>query len=648
MNRFLIKKTNIMKAYGKKLINKSFLFLLILVVQSFHSKSQIVVNGYAKVSTISGVSFTVSVVDQTGQNFAVGEEVIIMQMQDDVIGSNTGDVLSFGDIAGIASAGLYERRTITAIDGVSTSGYTTSSPTSISVNSIVNSYHTCPNCSVQLITYTKLSSSDYTTSSPIRALDWNGNIGGVVAFQVPGTLFLNHSITADSQGFRGGATSTNFYSGTTCASTPYITNSSDQGYKGEGIYKSIDPNFSNGRGKITNGGGGGLDHNAGGGGGGNYTAGGSGGSGWNGGSGCSSPGGGGIGGVALTSFINSSRIFMGGGGGGGQQNDNIGTSGGTGGGIVFISANTIDVASPCSGIRISADGADATNPGSDGGGGGGGGGSIVLSVANWIVASGCTLIVNANGGNGGNVNSPGAHGGGGGGGQGVVITSVFPPSNVTTETDNGTPGCNITPCTSSADPLDGSDGDGIITEPINPLPIEMKDFFVSVIGNKVNLLWITESEQNSKQFNVYRSGDLEEWELFYECPAAGSSVEEKSYSTYDLSPNEGINYYKLELIDQDGSARFADMRSVLFHNKQYNIIIYPNPASGNEVSVIFPDEVQMMDVTLLSIQDALGNYIDFTSNKISPFEYKIQLDSVATGVYYLKIDNSVIKFIFLP
>lgn len=52
-----------------------------------------------------------------------------------------------------------------------------------------------------------MSATNFSTTSNITALDWNGNVGGVVAIEVPGTLTLNHSITANAAGFTGGSVS---------------------------------------------------------------------------------------------------------------------------------------------------------------------------------------------------------------------------------------------------------------------------------------------------------------------------------------------------------------------------------------------------------------------------------------------------------
>src|SRR5690606_34777301 len=125
--------------------------------------------------------------------------VIIMQMQDDVIGE-TNNNSNFGSLGDIRSAGLYEIRSIAQI---TESGGV---PTSITLaENLNNTYRIGNNSSVQIISFPTLGTPHYSTTQNLEAMSWNGNIGGVLAFQVDSTLNLNHNLTASSKGFRGGA-----------------------------------------------------------------------------------------------------------------------------------------------------------------------------------------------------------------------------------------------------------------------------------------------------------------------------------------------------------------------------------------------------------------------------------------------------------
>src|SRR5260221_1911913 len=363
--------------------NKAY-FLLLLVFFSFKVKAQI--NAYASVTGISGTTLSLSSLNQTYHTFVNGDQIIIMQMQDNVAGSNTTNTSSFGAVSTIANAGRYEVATISSVAGLPTSLTLPAAPS--------NTYAFGANSSVQIITFRKYGAPNYPPTAAITALPWNGSIGGVVAMQVPGTLTVAYPITADGAGFRGGGVSSNYE--VNCETTVYATSSSNYAARGEGIQVNA-TGFLYGRARLGNGGGGGSDDNAGGGGGSNYTAGGQGGYGWT----CTlATTAGGFGGDAVGAYTSGIRVFMGGGGGGGQQNNGVGTAGSNGGGIILLQAGTL--ATSCTGtVSISASGASAANSGNDGSGGGGAGGSIIISVGRVNASSSCPLTVQGNGGNGG-------------------------------------------------------------------------------------------------------------------------------------------------------------------------------------------------------------------------------------------------------
>jgi len=600
------------------------------------------VNGYAKVTSITGTVLSVSNVNQTNHSFIVGDGVVIMQMQDDVIGANTGDNASFGDLSAINNAGYYEIAYITAVDGNTTVGFSSAAPTTITVDGIAHSYSTGANSSLQIITFRQMSAGNYTTTANITGLAWDGNVGGVVAISIPGTLTLNHNITANGIGFRGGAVSTNYYiGGTACYNTPYRANNNQHAFKGEGIYKNTTNTYNNARAKILTGGGGGVQINAGGGGGGNYTAGGIGGAGWNGGAGCSvATGGYGYGGIALSSVIAGDRIFMGGGGGGGQQNNSASTPGGNGGGIILIKANEIVTTGACGGRIISANGNSPAVAGNDGAGGGGAAGTIVFWVNTWTINGGCALTITANGGNGGSINTS-THAGGGAGGQGAVIFNATQPvTNVTTTANNGTPGCNnnSSPCTSPAGSASGSNNQGITINTPNPLPVELLFFTAySKDGRVISLEWQTASEINNDFFTVERSQDGDNWEMVLITDGAGNSNSSIQYSEIDLDPLPGTSYYRLKQTDFDGTIKYSYVVAVSLSNEE--LVLYPNPA-GNLLNI------EGKALQTVSVFNAIGQDVSSLVVKTEISENYIQMDlsSLSPGFYFIRSGNRIKKF----
>ena len=547
--------------------------LLLPVLCLSYSATQAQINAHARVFAISGSVLSIAETDETYATFDAGDRIVLMQMQDDVIGGNTANNAGFGDLAAIQQAGVYEVLEVASVTrsfGQVVSMELVSAPTL--------AFHTGTHSTVQAISFEVLGGGgDFTTTMPISAVPWDGSLGGVVAFEVQGTLTLAHSITADGAGFRGGARDVS--AAGSCDVTTFRAAAGNRyAGKGEGIYLNTNASWVEAKGKILNGGGGGNDHNGGGGGGGNYTAGGLAGPGWN----CGAGHAGGLGGISLSGHISVDRVFMGGGGGGVEGNNNVSTDGGRGGRVVLIKADMLRALGSCSGLRISADGSSVANAGNDGCGGGGAGGSIIFEVDQFDLSASCPLAVRANGGDGGRVGSSNVHGGGGGGGQGVVIfSSALPASNITIQTNNGSGGCNNTanPCNSQAQDGMGANGGGIFGGSSGPLPIELLSFQAIPVHERVDLSWTTASEVDNAYFTVERSIDGEVWEDVLHLPGAGTSYQLRDYRASDDAPLPGLSYYRLRQTDLDGTSTLHDRVAVRFLAATDELAAFPNPAT---------------------------------------------------------------------
>jgi len=435
-------------------------------------------------------SIPIGVAAGAGSAIAVGNLLLVIQMQDASINVTNGVAYGNGDtgqgFTALNSAGDYEFVTATSASGGSGSVSVTGSG---SGGGLVFAYHasaasaTAGQSTYQVIVVPQYSTA--TLSSGLTASPWNGTTGGVLALDVSQTLTLNGAtVMVDGLGFRGaaglqmsggGGANTDFVQPSPATYTPTATGSTSNGQagwdgsKGEGIagtpmwvesggtflqttttvgYPSgtAGTDGSMARGAPANAGGGGTDadpqtaspggndQNTGGGGGGNGGAGGFGGDSWE-----TSLSLGGEGGTAFPATV--TRVAMGGGGGAGTRNnsdgDNQASGGSAGGGIIIIRTYALSGTA-----TLTANGANSYNgTANDGGGGAGAGGTIVVLSATGG-ESGLTL--NANGGVGGDAWHSQAytlgnrHGAGGGGGGGVVFVSGVPASASVLGGANGT------------------------------------------------------------------------------------------------------------------------------------------------------------------------------------------------------------------
>ncbi|MBL7922500.1 MAG: T9SS type A sorting domain-containing protein [Bacteroidia bacterium] len=611
---------------------KKYICLLFCFCLFFYGKSQVIYNAYAQVTAITGSSvLTIANVNQVNHTFNANEFVIVMQMQDNVIGTNTTNISTFGDLGSIQNAGRYEVARISAITATSMTLTTT----------LANTYNVGANASVQVISFRKLSAAAFTTTNNITGLAWNGTVGGVIALEVGTVLTLAHSISANGLGFTGGAMNTPQFAATSCDPNYISAIGNRWAGKGEGIYKNTTAAWTGARGKILTGGGGGNDENSGGGGGGNYTAGGMGGPGYTGGASGCSPSVGGLGGLSLNSVISSNRIFMGGGGGSGHANNSVGTVGGAGGGIILLKTGTLTTTGTCAGISITANGVSANNAGNDGAGGGGAAGSIVMQVNSYSVNSTCTLNITSSGGNGGSAVTGATHSGGGGGGQGAIIfSSTQPTININAVTTAGTGGTSCTGCATSVNATSGggTNNAGIISNTTTPLPIELLKFTANEINESVFLNWTTLNEKNTGYFVVEKSVDARSWENVARVTAAGNSVVRLNYKAIDEKPYKGISYYRLKTVDKDATMHYSDI--LVFDKLNENpYSIYPNPSDGKLNLKI--RTFSGSEPIHIIIYDALGKIVFEKIIQIEDGKYDYDfITLLKDGVYTIRLYNN--------
>ncbi len=376
-----------------------------------------VINDYTPVINFNICKNQLTVADATKYN--IGDTVLLIQMKGAVIDSS--NTASFGTITNYKNAGNYEFNYVKQKIG-----------NVIDLKNTVTRQYDIANGKVQLIRVPYF--TDYNVTNTLSCLPWDGNIGGVLAFNVKNTLTLNADINVTGKGFIGGRSPNTNLNVANCYTDGYYfpVGSVLAAAKGESIY-DLGDDKKLGKAPNATGGGGGLDHNSGGGGGGNGGLGGQGGYQVSA-CGVDFDNGGRGGNIAAYNNI-SNKIFLGAGGGSGHANgpNGIDMNGGNGGGIILIKSNTINSNS----YNIISKGSNGQYCDStlyvcnDGNGGGGSGGTILID--NNIYSS--SANINISGGKGADLTSypfvTNKVGPGGGGGGGIIwINNAYTPSNL--------------------------------------------------------------------------------------------------------------------------------------------------------------------------------------------------------------------------
>jgi hypothetical protein len=95
----------------------------------------------------------------------------------------------------------------------------------------------------------------------------------------------------------------------------------------------------------------------------------------------------------------------------------------------------------------------------------------------------------------------------------------------------------------------------------------------------VRLNWSTASEQNSSHFEIERSTNGIEFTQIGHVTAAGNSQSVSNYEYVDAQPLNGVSYYRLRQVDQNGVYSFSRVLQLKYQTTTAARIV-PNPTDG--------------------------------------------------------------------
>jgi len=174
------------------------------------------------------------------------------------------------------------------------------------------------------------------------------------------------------------------------------------------------------------------------------------------------------------------------------------------------------------------------------------------------------------------------------------------------------------------------------------LPIDLKTFdaIYQPDLDLVDLTWVTATEHNSDFYNVEKSIDGVNFKVINRVNAAGTSQMETQYFTMDEEPSRGVNYYRLNMFNKDGSSKYSEIRAVNILEDAYDMItVFPNPTSGM-TEVIFNSYAK--EEVLLTVQSSNGTNVVKTIVNAQNGGNRLDLDmkDQAAGVYIVTVTTS--------
>ena len=175
------------------------------------------------------------------------------------------------------------------------------------------------------------------------------------------------------------------------------------------------------------------------------------------------------------------------------------------------------------------------------------------------------------------------------------------------------------------------------------LPAALTSFHGRALAPKhVALHWQTAQEDNVSHYEVQRSRNGREWSVIGEVAAVGESTTALDYDFDDLDPIGERQFYRLRMVDNDGSDELSGIVIVdIEQTGDRTVSVFPNPAStttrlgiqlGGEWREDRAIHGQLIDVSGRTLAHYSGLGVGTTSVALP--------DGIAEGLYILRITQA--------
>jgi|694.fasta_scaffold21102_3 hypothetical protein len=169
---------------------------------------------------------------------------------------------------------------------------------------------------------------------------------------------------------------------------------------------------------------------------------------------------------------------------------------------------------------------------------------------------------------------------------------------------------------------------------IGVLPVELVSLDGRPEGEDNLLEWVTASESNSAVFEVQRSTDARLFVPIGSLPAAGLSTATINYRYRDQGPLPGLAYYRLNLVDLDGTSEHSPIVAI---QRYTTIVLYPNPVQED----LMVDLTRTQGAQQVLVTDDLGRILLSRPTPIQhPGVVTLHLHNMAAGHYTLQVLGS--------
>ncbi len=173
------------------------------------------------------------------------------------------------------------------------------------------------------------------------------------------------------------------------------------------------------------------------------------------------------------------------------------------------------------------------------------------------------------------------------------------------------------------------------------LPVKLIDFSAKNITDKVEVKWVTTGEINSSHYLVERSTDGRQFESITRIASNNSANLQSTYGYTDMLPGSGTLYYRLAMVDADGSIAYSKIVSINIKNVK-SFVIGNVKVSASASNVRINVSTPTSQLLSFAIADVSGRIVTVKNVQLQAGSNNIVTDipAINKGIYYVKIQSA--------
>lgn len=168
------------------------------------------------------------------------------------------------------------------------------------------------------------------------------------------------------------------------------------------------------------------------------------------------------------------------------------------------------------------------------------------------------------------------------------------------------------------------------------MPVELTNFSAKPMSQHINLAWSTASEKDNAYFAIERSRNGVDFTAIGQVKGNGTTSAAYDYGFVDQNVvTEGVYYYRLKQVDNDGTFTYSAVASAQLHDAT-KVKVYPTAVRHNVVNIETSND--KLPTTVVDMTGRVLKQFTTTPNQID-------VSDLGAGVYMVRVGSQVTRIV---